>query len=216
MNFNGEEVQAGDHARNIGVIFDSTLSMSSHVTAMTRTLNMHLRNIARTRRYISKQATETIVHALFTSRLDYANSLLAMQPAGRLRSLQLAQNTAARIICQMPRRDHVTPLLKDLHWLPVQQRITFKLCTLMHKALHGEAPEYIRNMITRYTPTRPLRSEDSVRLVIPRTRTSYGDRALSVAGPRAWNALPSAVSACEDYELFKKNLKTHLFRSAYG
>ena len=216
LNVSGEIIKPSDHAKNIGVIFDSTLSMDRHVSAMTKTLNFHLRNIARARRYLTKEATETIVHALFTSRLDYGNSLLAMQPACRLRRLQLAQNTAARIVCKLPRYDHITPVLKTLHWLPVAQRITYKLCVLMYKGLHGLAPEYIQEMAVPHEPSRSLRSASLTLLHVPRTRTAYGDRSLAVAGPRAWNSLPKKARNCADYEHFKKVLKTHLFKTAYG
>lgn len=190
--------------------------MEAHVSMMTRTLNIHLRNIARIRRYITKDAAEIIVHALFTSRLDYGNSLLAMQPACRIRSLQLAQNTAARIICQLPRWEHITPVLKDLHWLPVDQRIKYKLCVMMFKAMHELAPNYIRELITPHVPTRTLRSEEHKLLTVPRTRTAYGERSMSVAGPRVWNTLPLSIRQCETYELFKRTLKTHVFTQAYN
>jgi hypothetical protein len=202
-------------ARNIGVVLDNTFSMEPHVSALTKTLNMHLRNIAQVRRYLTKDATEALVHGLFTSRLDYGNSLLAGQPACRLRSLQLAQNSAARIICRLPRREHVTPIMKELHWLPVAYRIMFKLCTLMFKAIHNLAPSYIEHMVEIHVPGRELRSGESLLLTVPRTRTNYGDRALSAAGPRAWNGLPETLRDCADFSDFKGKLKTHLFMQAY-
>lgn len=172
MNIGGQKIVPCEQAKNIGVVFDSTLSMENHVSMMTRTLNLHLRNIARIRRYITRDAAETIVHALFTSRLDYGNSLLAGLSASRIRSLQLAQNTAARIICQLSRREHITPALKGLHWLPVAQGIKFKLCVTMFKTEHDLSPGYISDMIVPHVPARALRSEASRLLSVPSSNTN--------------------------------------------
>lgn len=215
LDVGGITVEPSDHARNIGVVFDSTLSMAPHISTMTRTLNMHLRNIARIRKFLSSEATETLMHALITSRLDYGNALLAMQPACRLRSLQLAQNTAARIVCQLNRMDHITPALINLHWLPVAQRVKFKLCVLTYKAVHQLAPPYMNAMIQSYAPSRHLRSETSSLLVVPRTRSMYGERSFSVAGPREWNALPTDIRECAEMNDFKAKLKTYLFLQAF-
>jgi hypothetical protein len=216
INFAGENLVPCNHARNIGVIFDSTLGMQQHVTSTARTLNFHLRNIARIRPLISQKATESLVHALISSRLDYGNALLASQPACRIRPLQLAQNTAARIVTRKAPWEHITPILKTLHWLPVAQRVKFKLCLLVFKCLNGLAPSYLREMLTPYTPPRTLRSEEAALLVVPQTRTAYGLRSFAVAGPRAWNELPLAVRRSDSVETFKKHLKTVLFNEAYN
>ena len=103
----------------------------------------------------------------------------------------------------------------SLHWLPVPQRITFKVLLITFKALHNEAPGYIADMIESHTLVRTLRSKDNCSLKIPKTRVKYGDRAFSNAAPKLWNALPRHIKAAHLIEQFKIRLKTHLFREAY-
>jgi len=127
-------------------------------------------------------------------RLDYCNPVLVGLPATTLASLQRVLHTAARIVFSLQPRDHVTPAMSELHWLPVAERIDYKLCLLVHKALIGHAPQYIADMIT---PVADLPARSSLRashrgdLVVPRTNHKIGDRAFAVATPRAWNQLPT-------------------------
>jgi hypothetical protein len=120
MNVGGEVIKPTKGARNIGVVMDDTLSMHQHIRAITSTMNYHLRNIYLCRKCLTRQSTEQLVHALISSRLDYANALFIHFPKSALRPLQLTQNTAARLVTGAGRRDHVTPLLASLHWLTVR------------------------------------------------------------------------------------------------
>jgi hypothetical protein len=110
-------------------------------------------------------------------------------------------------------KDHVTPYLKTLHWLPVHLRIEFKLLLLTYKILNGLAPAYLCDLIVRKKLPRELRSSSICDLKVPRSRTtSYGDRAFSVAAPKLWNALPPEIRDAPTLTMFKSVLKTHLFR----
>ena len=112
---------------------------------------------------------------------------------------------------------HITPILASLHWLPVQYRIHFKVLTFTFKALHGQAPAYITEIIHPYSNPRSLRSADQHLLVVPRTRLkTKGDRAFEAAAPRLWNALPLELRTAPSEASFKKQLKTHFFRQAFG
>lgn len=216
LNFNETIIQPSNQAKNIGVIFDQLLSMTPHITAITSSLNYHLRNIARIRPLLTRHATETLIHALVSSRLDYANAVLASLPACRLRPLQLAQNTAARIVTRTPRREHITPLLQQLHWLPVRARIEFKLAILAFKCLHGTAPDYLAQLICPYHSSRDLRSIDQHLLVPAPWRTQkFGIRRFAVAGPLVWNSLPVSLRVCNNFISFKNQLKTFLFTRHY-
>ena len=121
----GSTLSPSSHVRNLGVIFDSTLTMTNHISTICRTAYMHLHIISRIRRYLTPEATKSLVHAFIMSRLDYGNALLAGLPVEHLKKLQRIQNIAARIITFTPRRDHITPILKQLHWLPIKRRIEF-------------------------------------------------------------------------------------------
>ena len=111
---------------------------------------------------------------------------------------------------------HATPLLKDLHWLPIKSRIQFKILLLVFKSIHGEGPAYLASMLEEYCPSRRLRSADQSRLVEPLTHKKYGERAFSVAGPKLWNALRDNVKKAETVCSFKSKLKTLLFQKAYN
>ena len=104
----------------------------------------------------------------------------------------------------------LTPILKDLHWLPVRERINFKLLLLTWKAINGLAPSYISNLLVPYKPVRALRSSDKHLLTVPRTSSTLGDRAFSVAAPTLWNSLPLDIRCCDSLQSFKTLLKTHL------
>jgi hypothetical protein len=203
-------------ARNLGVIFDSTLSMESHVSAICKNSFFQLRNIAKIRKYLTDKSTEKVIHAFISSRLDNNNALLYGIPKSKIQRLQRVQNSAARIIRKCKKSDHITPHLKHLHWLPVQQRIKFKILTLTFKCLHGLAPKYLNDLLTLYKPSRTLRSSSGIQLVVPKTKlSSYGDRAFAKVAPVLWNALPTDVRCTNTVDSFKLLLKTHLFNDYF-
>ena len=125
------------------------------------------------------------------------------------------QNMAARVITFTPRRDHITPVLKDLHWLPVKCRIEYKILLHVYRCLNGTAPLYLANLLNRQSPGRTRSSEQHL-LDIPRTKlASFGDRSFRVVGPRLWNALPIDIKYCRTLSAFRKALKTHIFKAYY-
>ena len=159
------------HIRNLGVILDNNLSFEHHVNHITRTAFFHLKNIARLRPSLSFSAAETLIHAFITSRLDYCNSILYGSSSKILNKLQYIQNSAARLLTHTRSREHITPVIQKLHWLPVPHRINFKILLLTHKALHNQAPCYLTNLLHRHTPSRSLRSSDA-NLLSPPLRTT--------------------------------------------
>ncbi len=159
-----------EQARNLGVLFDRHLTMVPHVKQVCRTSYMHLRNIGNIRKTLTRESTEILIHAFVSSRLDYCNSLLYGLPATTVSKLQRVQNTAVRILTHTSRYDHISPVLRSLHWLPVTQRIVFKVLTLTYRAFHGQAPQYLIELLVRYAPSRALRSADTDLLQVPRSR----------------------------------------------
>jgi hypothetical protein len=214
----GEDVvDATACAKNIGAIIDSRLSMSDHVNSVCRACYMHLRHISQIRPFLTEEASATMVQALITSKLDYVNSLLFGLPDYLIRRLELIQNNAARLVLRKKKRDHVMPLLKTLHWLPITQRIEFKINLLTYKALHGLAPDYISDLLEPYQPTRTLRSASKGYLQEKQARLKRaGDRAFSFCAPKLWNRLPENVTSCDTVESFKIALKTYFFRKVFN
>ena len=116
------------------------MSMDSHVSSLCKSAYYQLRNVNSIRNVLSRDATEQLIHAFVTSRLDNGNSLLSGISKSSLRKLQCVQNAAARTIMRTRKYDHITPVLIQLHWLPVEQRILFKIRLLTWKAMHGLSP----------------------------------------------------------------------------
>ena len=162
---------------------------------------------------MSVSSTNALVHAFVTCRLDNCNSLLYGLPKHLVHRRQFAQNCAARLILCGRKHDHVTPLLRELHWLPVEQRIIFKILFFTFKALNNLCPSYISDLLETYKPTRSLRSSSRNLLVIPRFKLkSYGDRAFSVSAPKLWHEISETIKCSVDLNAFKRNLKTYLFK----
>ena len=189
--------------------------MSPHVKEVCKASYYHLRKLYKIRPCLDLSSTETLVHAFITSRIDYCNSLLYGLTKQNL--AKRLQNDAARLCLRVPRRAHVSSksLLYQLHWLPVEFRIQFKIHLLTFKALQGLAPPYISSFLTRRTSSCSLRSFDTHLLVVPKTRTkSFGDRAFPNVAPRLWNDL--SIRSSTTIGRFKKSLKTHLFNQAFA
>ena len=113
------------------------------------------------------------------------------------------------------KREHITPALKNLHWLPISQRIHYKLSLLYYKSFNSLLPSYVSDLLSPYTVSRILLStSDTTRLFVPRYRLEhYGKRAFSRYAPSVWNSLPAVLRETNTTNSFKTHLKTHLFRS---
>ena len=213
-----ETIEAKPSVRNLGSWFDSQLSMSTHISKVCGAAFYNLHNIGRIRKFLNPDDTKPLVHAFITSRIDYCNSLLYGLPACQLNKMQRVLKAAARLVCKAPRYLHVTPLLRELHWLPIRQRVNFKVILFAFKAIHGIAPPYISELISiKAQSAYSLRSAKGVLLSpsIIKTRKTLGDRAFQVAAPQLWNALPLELRQNTNISSFKRCLKTHLFRSAF-
>ena len=151
--------------------------MDKHVKNVCKSTYFQIRNINSIRKILDHETAASLVHALVTSRLDNGNSLLYGITEQQLKKLQLAQNAAARMLTRTRKFDHITPVLENLHWLPIRYRIQFKLLLLTWKALNDMAPSYISDLIKLHSPSRQLRSSDKRLISVPRTNSAYYDRA---------------------------------------
>ena len=210
------QIQSSKSARNIGAIFDSSLTMKEHVRAICRACYFHVRNIGKVRKHLTQDAAKTLVHSFIASRVDHMNALLYGIPKYMLSKLQKIQNTAARIVTRTRRRDHITPVLINLHWLPVSQRIEYKVLLTTFKALHDLAPGYIADLVHRYVPPRSTRAGNlSLLTEIPAKYVTFGEKSFKFCAPKLWNKLPHDLRKIDELEVFKGELKTFLFRRAY-
>ena len=195
---------------------DNYLCMEQHVKKICNEANYHLRNILKIPKYLTQDSAEILVHAFIGSKLDYCNSTLYGIPKKLICRLQRVQNTAARIVTLTKKYDSITPIMFKLHWLPVHFRIIFKLLLIVYKALNGKAPSYIYKLLSYRNFPRSLRTSGQELLTVPLAKLkTYGDRAFSTAAPRLWNNLPLNIRKSASEDIFKKNLKTYLFKEAY-
>ena len=204
-------------ARNLGVIFDKCFNIEDRIKSICKSSHYHIRISLKSESHdIDKESTKIVFHAFVTAKLDNCNSLLYGLPQHLISRLQSIQNTAARVVTRTRKFDHVTPVLKQLHWLPVRYRIVFKIFLLVYKALNGTAPSYISELLKHHTSERKLRSSSQHLLATLKARLkTYGERAFAVAAPRLWNSIPLELRSSSSIDIFKRHLKTYLFKQAF-
>ena len=195
--------------------------MSARVSDIMRTCYYHLRQIRSVRRSLTGDVARSLVQSLICSRLDYCNSLLFGISAKETKRLQSVLHAAGRLILRRGKHDHITDGLRDtLHWLPVRERIHFKICLMMFRCSRTQAPMYLVKYylpISEVSSRRRLRSAACGLLQVPLNRTSsYGERSFSTVGPRCWNSVPVGIrDPTMTLSQFKSVLKTHLFHVTY-
>lgn len=211
-------IETSSSARNLGVELDASMTMERQVAATVKSAYFHLRRIHSIRRYLTDAACAKSIHACVTSRLDYSNALLLGCTSALKQRLQIVQNNAARSLSKIrDRRQHITPVLKQLHWLPIEGRIQYKVLLMIHCAMHNHKyPLYLRDFINVYHPLPQLRSASDHTTLIPMNSNSrIGLNAFTCKGFTLWNALPSAIRSITSRDSFKRHLKTYLFNSHY-
>ena len=208
------QIPSSSEIRNLGAMMDTHMTMRSHVKKTSQLAMAAASNIGRIRRYLDIKSTITLTHAFVTSRLDNLNTLLYNLPQKDISRLQRIQNISARITARSSRTASTTLILHNLHWLPIDKRIQFKLLLITYKALHGLAPPYISDLLHTYQPRRTLRSQNQHLLEVPSARTQYyGSRSFAFTAPTLWNALPLHIKTKPTVDTFKHALKHHLFTS---
>ena len=213
------DVFSAGKARDLGVWLDSKLTMSTHIDKTYGATFFYLYNIQYIRKFLSKEITETLIHTFITSRLHYCNSLFYGLPNSLISKLQRIQNVYACLLYSVPKFCHVMPILRDLHWLPVRQRMDFKIILIIFKILNNMAPSYLSSLICVTTPScYSLHSScDGTFLCFPLVKSSktLGDCAFMFAAPKLWNSLPCNIRMTMNLLTFKMKLKTFLFSQVF-
>jgi hypothetical protein len=156
-----------------------------------------------------------VAQGVVTSRLDYCNGLLHGTSARNMERLQVAQNSLARAVCQATWSSSATELRRSLHWLPVKQRVDYKLAVIAYKTRSTGVPSYLSSLIEDYVPSRSLRSSDQMLLSAPCVKLVCSRKAFSVSAPMIWNSLSYNCRSAQSLSSFKRLLKTDLFYIAY-
>ncbi len=198
LTLDGCSLDSSSSVRHRGVLFDSNLSFDHHVSSICKTAFFHLKNISKLRPMLSMSNTEMLIHAFMTSRLDYCNALLGGCSARLINKLQMVQNAAARVLTRTRKYDHISPIMSTLHWLLIKHCVDFEILLISYKALNGLTPQYLSELLSHYSPPRPLRSQNSDHLIIPRiSKSTAGGRSFFYLAPKLWNNLPNTVQEAD-------------------
>ena len=202
-----------------GVVFDPEMTFRIHIKRLAGKCFYQLRQLRGVWGALKLDASKAVVHAFISRRVDYCNSIFSLVRTKHLHPLQSVLNAATRVISRRRKYDHISEVVHDqLNWLPITERIEYKLCILVYKCLHQLAPQCLVEMCkvaSELPGRRNLRSASRGALIELRTKTStYGSRSFALGGPRTWNRLPSNLC---DHSLslgqFSSVLKTELFRT---
>ena len=207
----GSAMELSADIRSLGVHMDGKLNMDRHVNSVCSSCYYHIRALRHIRPSLNQETAANVGRSVVSSRLDYCNSLMYGISRANMKKLQRVQNALIRVICSLGPRDSVSGARRDLHWLPIEQRIIFKIAVLTFNCRRRSAPPYLCDLVHDYLPRRTLRSGDGVTLEVPRTKTVTAERAFSVAAPTIWNDLPLKLRQTTYFNGFKTELKTHLF-----
>ena len=196
-------------AKNLGIILDDELSFEHQVTAVVKSCFVTIRKISKVKSFLSVDQLKTLVTSCVFSKLDYCNSIYYGMSTRLLLKLQSVQNSAARLIKSKINLAYIptSVYIRDLHWLPMKERIVFKVLFIVHKCLNGFAPASLADLFEYST------SDRTCKLVHRRSKRSYGKKAFSRCGPRLWNLLPIDIRLESITEEFKKQLKTFFFKN---
>ena len=218
INVAGDLILRLDTIKYLGVWLDSGLSFKMHVTKKRKAAMLNFIRIRSIRHLLSQDTTASSLLSLCVSHLDYCNSILYGLPNSTIRKMQCIQNMCAHLVLRRTKWDSASASLASLHWLPIKQRIKFKLCMLTYKLLHKEGPVYLQELLQYRNTHRNLRlSDDQHLLLIPKTKfKTYANRSFKVAAPIEWNKLPHHVRSASSLPKFKNLLKTHLYNIAFN
>ena len=202
----------------LGAWLDQELNLKKHVMEKCKIAAFNIQNISSIRCHLSVENTKRLMTSLVLSHLDYSNGILYGASAETTNKMQSIQNWAAKVVLRRRKHDSSTECLKELHWLPILQRIQFKLLTLVFRGLHGSLPEYLQELLVvrQFTRTTRLSSCTAITLDPPKiSRKTFAARSFGVAGPTLWNQLPEKIRLLDSYSDFRKQIKTYLFKEAF-
>ena len=212
--FTGEVAPVSSSIYILGVTLDTELSMSEHVKKTVRGCYHHLRALRHLRPCLTQPVAASLACSLDQTRLDYCNSMLYATSDSNIAQLQRVQNSVARMVFRTKARASAGPLLRRLHWLPIIDRIRFKVAVLAHNAVYAHQPQYLSSLVSRKEPgPRETRSSSGLYLAVPRARLAVQRSSFSHSAPSVWNDLPAALRSVPSLKSFRTSLKTLLLSS---
>ena len=205
--------------RNLGISMDRNLTMSTQISKTIQMCFNSLRQIRSIKGCLTMDSLKTLPSALVSSRIDYGNMALVSLPRVATQSIQSIINTTVRLITGVRKYDHITSVLKELHWLKIYERIEYKIALQMYKCLSNEGPAYLTRELVPVAnlPEKQKLRSDKSKDVVPNKHKlkSLGLRRFSVSGPKLWNNLPNSLKSSSSKKSFCRSLKTYLFNKSF-
>ena len=206
---------ASNMVRDLGVWLDSELTMQDYISRTASSCFFHFCRLRQLRvSVVCRSTMQRLVSALILSRLDYCNAVLAGLPSTTLYPLRRVRNSAVLLVAGLGPRNHVTEQMKKLYWVPIKYRTNFKLCLMMHDAVTGQCPQYIRDILCQHYLDGIGFGQLLVAVQHPQDKNFFGERVLSVAGTHEWNTLPQEITDIINREASKRDIKTYYFKLA--
>ena len=216
INVVGDLIDRSSCICYLGAFLDENFTLKEHVKRKSAASIRNFYKIKKIRKFLTTQATETLVLSLVISHLDYGNSLLIGCPQTTLDIYQKIQNMCAKLVLQRKKYESATEALITLHWLPIRARIDYKLLCIVHNCKYGKAPQYLKDLLINKTVVRSLRSSKyaDTDFIVPFNQCkTFGDRSFSYYAPKLWNSLPVFIKQITQIDAFKKAVKTFLFKN---
>ena len=206
----GKNIFPSETVKDLGVTLDSLLSYDEHITKTISSCMSHLGQINCVKHVLDRQTLITVINALVFSKLFYCSNVWSNTTGKNINKLQSVQNFACRIISGARKYDHVTPLLKELRWLPVATQLYYRSATMAFKCMTGCVPAYISSQFIKCQEVSNHHTRNSQQLNIPLFKTATGQRTFYYKIVSLWNSLDSSLKLCESVDSFKRRLKTKL------
>ena len=204
-----KKILSSDSVRNLGVLFDINLSFVQQIELVCKSCYYHLKLISRKKHFMDLSTLKECVSSFVLSRLYFCCTLYVGLPDYILGKLQKVLNYCVRIITGKSKYDHLSGSYSQLKWLKMKDYVQFRYLIIVYKCLNCEMPSFLTNLLSLYTPTRSLRSENLIKLHIPITNGKFGDRSFSVMAPKLWNSLPYQIRHSPTLDTFKYRLKNY-------
>ena len=216
IEIGNSKIKPSSNIKNLGIIFDQTFTLDSHIKNLNQKCYYQLIKLQQLKKCIDRSTLEMVIHSFISSKIDYCNILFHNLPKYQIKKVQRIQNSAARLLTDTSKYSHITPIFKELHWLPVESRIRYKVILTTFKCLHDLAPYYLSNtLIKSNNSVRSLRSNTFNNLTKPKTKNKLGERSFHYSAPDLWNELPLFLKNESSLNIFKSKLKTFLFNKFY-
>ena len=207
----GKDIQPSLYVKDLGVTFDQTLSFDEHTIKNVSSCMSILGQINRVKHAFDRKTLITIINSLVFSKMFYCSSVWSNTAEKNLKKLQTVQNFAARRIVTGTRKfDHITPVLKDLKWLPVKLQLYYRDAILAYKCMNGHAPSYLSSQLIKRWDVSKRSTRSSQLLNIPLYKTASGQRSFYYHTVSLWNSLDTSLKLSDSVHIFKKNMKTQL------